>query len=143
MNRDILRNSVWLSVILASVVATALPFNNRTQKVVETIITCQQVNNDQWIEMGIARNESHNLQAFVISHVANRGTSTLLAKLDVSEVYRGQARAYHDRSGFFRLLITWNANGVSGEASLRKKGLKPVSEKSLVCLYDDKVTFDQ
>ncbi len=141
-------NTIYLGTALLIILsfggqAIAYPLDGKAQTTVETIMTCQQVTGDQWVEVGIARSNGHNLLAYVIAHNTNNGTAKLVAKVEVSELYRGQSRVYHDRLGSFRLLAVRNYDGLTGEVTFQKRGLKSISARSLVCRYDDKVRFDQ
>lgn len=117
---------------------TSLAANTQSLK---TLLTCQQEDGDQWIEVGIVAGA--DLKAYVVTHNADDGSSKLVASKIVREVNSGSATAFHDPEQNFGLFTErLSGNKVVGKVILADDGPVSLSKSGLTCYDNSTIEFD-
>jgi hypothetical protein len=131
------------TTLLACALACALVTAARAEaKTIATIVTCQQDDGDQWVEVGLVRAADQGLEALVVLHDADDGSSRLRARYDVMSFSRGSKVSYQTSNQTFSLVIE-NASGRSvGQLDVLLGDGQKLSKTGLFCYPDSDITID-
>ncbi|MCM2322117.1 MAG: hypothetical protein NDJ90_02535 [Oligoflexia bacterium] len=136
-----------MKTILLSIVALmsfALIANAAPKKVtVETMITCQQDDGDQWVEIGIALNDGPGLRALVVEHNVDDDSSKLVANRQVVASKQGKKTIYQDRDETIRLTVEKRSGQIMGSVSVLQDGPGGFSQGGLYCYEKSDISYDK
>jgi|GEM_PF-1754696 len=118
------------AVLLLSATAMATP-----EVTYKTLITCQQDDGDQWIEVGIGRNHL-GLEIFVVEHDEDDGRARLLENTQVKKTTKGGKTVYMDK--FQTLRLTVEATKRKALFEMIEKGRYP----GLLCYENSDITYE-
>lgn len=114
------------------------------QTTVETTITCQQDDGDQWIEVGIGLNDGPGLRAYVVAHDVDDDSATLIASQQVFAKEQIGAKIYEDSQKTIKLVIAERAHSLInlGYFTLLQDGPTPLKINGLHCYENSSISFD-
>jgi hypothetical protein len=121
----------------------ALSVEASDQKItVDTLITCQQEDGDQWLEVGITNTEVPGLAALIVSHNVDDNSSKLLAHRRVYAYHKNDRTIYEDAQKTIQLIVLKKQRSIRGSLSLRQDGPGIFIHKGLFCFEDSSISFD-
>jgi len=108
---------------------------------VKTVVTCQQEEGDQWIEVGIARTKGYKpYKAYIIAHNADNNSAKLKGTFDVSCLQQDGRQVYMDPDGDAVKLSVYR----DGAGVLRGDLVSgAISKTGLICYENSEVVFDE
>lgn len=110
---------------------------------VETVITCQQDDGDQWVEVGIGLNDGPGLRAYVVAHNEDDGSAKLVANRQVFQSKKNGKTVYEDSLQTIRLIVSKKSNSITGSLSVLQDGPGGFSQNGLLCYEKNSITFDK
>lgn len=110
-------------------------------KMISTVVTCQQEEAARWIEVGIVDYHAQGLRAFVVEHEEHTSFAKLIVDRSVSMTDSRSFTKYSDRSG--KLILTIAKMGdKAGNFDLTLQGMEPIHLRQLYCLENSSIIFD-
>ncbi len=131
------------SISLITLLAFGLTANAAQKQTVETVITCQQDDGDQWVEVGIALNDGPGLLALVVQHNADDDSSKLLAKHQVFSRKQGKKTIYQNADETIRLVVEKKNGHLVGSLSVLQDGPGGLSQEGLYCYEKSEISFEK
>ncbi|MBK8202474.1 MAG: hypothetical protein IPK68_09250 [Bdellovibrionales bacterium] len=118
--------------------------NAEQKKTVETVITCQQDDGDQWVEAGIALNDGPGLRALVVQHNVDDDSSKLVCKSSGVFQKAGKKRTiYQDSNETIRLVVEKKNGRIVGSLSVLQDGPGGFSQSGLDCYEKSDISFEK
>jgi hypothetical protein len=105
-----------------------------------TLITCQQHDGEEWIEVGIVEIASE-LFAMTVRNNAAKQTATVIDTRKVHEVAGGRGRAYVDDKTF-GLVIHTGEKSLSGTLMVTDGLKKPINQRNMDCMEESDLRYD-
>ena len=106
------------------------------QTTVETVITCQQDDGDQWVEIGIALNDGPGLRAYVVAHDTDHGSAKLIVNRQVSVSKKNGKTVYSDSLDTLRLVVSKKPTEIVGSLRVLRDGPGGIKRDGLVSHMD-------
>ncbi len=131
-----------IAITFLSLIALTAQASNK-QTTVETVITCQQDDGDQWVEVGIGLNDGPGLRAYVVAHDEDDGSAKLVANRQVFESEKNGKTIYEDSLQTIRLIVSKKAKSITGSLSVLQDGPGGFSQDGLLCYEKNSITFDK
>ena len=129
------------------VVSMFLVFSGVAQAIskvtVPTVVTCQQVDGDQWVEVGIVLNDGPGLRALVVSHNVDNKSSKLVANRKVFAASKDIVTIYSDSQDTIRLSVYKGGTRLVGNLSVLQDGPGGNIHKNLNCYLRNNISFDK
>ena len=117
-------------------IALFISLSSHAARKVETLVTCQQDDGDQWVEVGVVMNDGPGLRAIVLSHNDDNGEVKVLANELVKKSKLGSKRVFENAFQTLKLTISSR-----GELSLIKDGMGSFTQKNMNCIEHSSITF--
>jgi hypothetical protein len=128
--------------ILAVIVAFSAEASNK-QTSVETVVTCEERDGDQWIEIGIGLNDGPGLRAYVVAHDIDDGSAKLVFNSQVFESKKDGKTVYEDSFKTIRLIVSKKSHSLNGNLSVIQDGPGGFTQEGLLCFEKSSITFDR
>lgn len=110
---------------------------------IETLITCQQDDGDQWIEVAIALNDGPGLRAYVVAHDEDDESDKLIAERLVTENSKNDVTVYEDKNHTLRLTIMKKGDSLVGNFALLQEGSSGIQKYNLPCYEKSTIMFER
>lgn len=119
--------------------------NSKGTKTIETLITCEQDDGDQWKSVGIALNDGPGLVAYVVDNDDDNGSRKLSLTQAVSESKTDGAVTYSDSHQTFKLTVekSLNSRKLIGSLSILADGPGGISLSDMECYQKGSIKFDR
>ncbi len=109
---------------------------------VDTLITCQQEDGDQWVEIGIALNDGPGLRAYVVAHNSDDGSAKLIENRQVSVSKKNGKTVYQDSLQTLRLTVSKKSGDLVGNLIVLQDGPGGLKQNGLLCYKNSSIQFD-
>jgi hypothetical protein len=132
-----------MKMIIFSLAISGLLFTPKAHAKVDfvsTLITCQQGEGDDWIEVGIVES-GDELKAMTVRNNVETHTATLIDTRVVHEVAGARGRAYVDSTSF-GLVIQTSKKDLTASLMVSTGVKQPISERNLDCIENSDLRFD-
>jgi len=135
-----MKNFIPLFLIFAVVKS----YGSTNQISIRTIMTCQQSSANQWIEVGIAYNDSPGLKAFIVSHhsanITKENSSKLIFNSPVYQFDRSDETTFEDNQKLFKLSVSKITD--LGRLYVILDDARNLIINGLICYKNSSITFD-
>ena len=128
-----------LAFILPSLFVIAA--NAKTQMTQKTLVTCQQEDGDQWIEVGVTPYTKGNFRLAVVIHNTDDGSAKLEQEVVVAAKVNTAAKlVLSDKFETTKLAV--NKRTKLGQFFLLKDGPGSLQDDRMSCYFNSTITWD-
>lgn len=116
------------------------------QTTVETVITCNQDDGDQWVQIGIALNDGPGLRALVVVNDVDDDSSKLVMDRQVFSTKKDGKTIYEDSHKTIRLVVFRDSSRfheLQGDLSVIQDGPGSLRQEGLFCYERSNISFDK
>jgi hypothetical protein len=123
----------------ALVILAAMGTQAAEKKTQETIVTCQQAEGDQWIEVGIIMNDGPGQSAIVVENNDDDQSSKLIVYRAVTAGESSKGTVYEDKFSTFKLVLAKNKK--SARLNLLADGPNSISNLKMDCIKKSTISY--